>query len=321
MSAQARLGAFVLIAILLLGFATGRVGKMDWYRQESHIVEAVFDDLYGLELQAQVRMAGVKVGVVQDTKLENNRAVVYIALKPDVRLPASTRASIASRGLVGEKYISLRAKEGDTEFLPDGARIPTDPGGDINVFISRVTKVAEDLQSLSKALTDLLVSKEGTSKLQALLDNTNSSMQKLSVILQENRTDLRNAIRTLSKTSDTLQQELPDTLKSVRHATEEISRMLPGAIEAGQSFFGKGGKAMQDVDKMVMDNRENLYRMIFELRKASENLEELSDDLRRNPWKLMIKQREVPRSPRARQEKMEEMLLSTGQMGIAPAYE
>ncbi|MFQ5356582.1 MAG: MlaD family protein, partial [Mariprofundaceae bacterium] len=306
MSRQARLGAFVLVTILLLGFATGRVGKMNWFEQEANIVEAEFEDLYGLELLAQVRMAGVKVGIVQDTMLENNRAVISIALQPDVRLPASTRATIVSRGLVGEKYISLRARAGDSEWLPDGARIPTDPGGDINTFMSRVTKVATDLQALSRALTDILGSKDGTSKMQELLDNTNNSMQRLSDILQENRQDLRNVVSKLSTTGDALQQDLPDTLHAIRQITEKIGRILPDSVESGQEFFEHGKQTMQNVDMVIMDNRENLYRTLFELRKTAENLEELSDDLRRNPWKITVKKREVPPSPRTRQEKMEE---------------
>ena len=76
---------------------------------------------------------------------------------------------------------------------------------------------------------------------------------------------------------------------------------------------------MNHADAMLVDNRENLYRMLFELRKASENLESLSDNLRRNPWKLLTKEPEVPPSPQARQQMMEQMLLTTGQMGVAPA--
>jgi len=322
MNAQVRLGAFVLVALLLLGFATGRVGKMDFFKQKTNLVEAEFTDLYGLELQAPVRMAGVKVGVVQDTFLDNNRAVVRIALKPDVRLPSTTRASIASRGLVGEKYISLNARAGDKEWLPDGARIPTDPGGDINVFIARVTAVTNDLGSLSHALTDFLGTKEGPSKLQYLLDNTNHAMQQLSAILEENHADITTTIKNLSETSQAIRRDLPDTLTSLRQATDEIGKIvgnLPDAVAAGQEFFKQGEKVAKDVDQVVLDNRENLVRAIFELRKTSEHLEEMSDDLRRNPWKLMAKKPEIKRSKRARQAKMEEMLLSTGYMGVAPA--
>ncbi len=322
MNAQVRLGAFVLVALLLLVFATGRVGKMDFFKQETNIVEAAFTDLYGLELQAPVRMAGVKVGIVQDTYLDNNRAVVRIALKPGVRLPASTRASIASRGLVGEKYISLNAKAGDNEWLPEGARIPTDLGGDINVFIARVTTVADDLRSVSQALIDFLGTREGPSELQELLDNTNNAMRQLSVILEENHESMTNTIKNLSETSDVIRRDLPDTLSSLRHASEEIGKIvgkLPDAIAAGQDFFEQGEQTLKHAGEVVLDNRENLMRAIFELRKTSEHLEELSDNLRRNPWKLMAKKPEVPPGPRARQEKMEEFLLSTGQMGVTPA--
>jgi len=322
MNAQARLGAFVLVALLLLGFATGRVGKMDFFKQETNLVEAEFTDLYGLELQAPVRMAGVKVGIVQDTYLDNNRAVVRIALKPGVRLPASTRASIASRGLVGEKYISLNAKAGDNEELPDGARIPTDLGGDINVFIARVTAVTDDLGSLSHALTDFLGTKKGPSKLQTLIDNADNTIGQLSAILKENHEGLTNTIRNLSETSDAIRHDLPDTLSSLRQATEDVSKIaskIPDAVAAGQNFFEQGEQAAKHVGQVVLDNRENLLRTIFEFRKTAEHLEELSDDLRRNPWKLMAKKPEIKRSKRARQAKMEEMLLSTGHMGIAPA--
>jgi hypothetical protein len=58
---------------------------------------------------------------------------------------------------------------------------------------------------------------------------------------------------------------------------------------------------------------------LFELRKASENFEAFSDDIRRNPWKLMKEKPEVRANKRAEREKMEELILSTGRMGLAPA--
>lgn len=150
---QARLGAFVLAALLLLAFATTRIGDIVFLEQEHNIVEAEFDDLLGLDVQSPVRMAGVKVGVVQDILLRDNRAVVRIALNPDVRLPASTRASIIGRGLVGEKNLALTARAGDNEWLPDGAVIPSDPTGDINSFMAKASGITDDIRSLTRTLS------------------------------------------------------------------------------------------------------------------------------------------------------------------------
>jgi len=334
MNAQARLGAFVLIALITLGVISSRIGGFVWVTQENHVVETVFDDLLGLEVQSAVRMAGVKVGIVQAITLRDSRAVVTIALDPDVSLPASTRATILSRGLVGEKYLSLYAKPGDTELLPDGATIPSDPTTDINKFIASTSSFIADIKEISDSIQQALGTEEGQASLRELIKNTNAAVEHLNAVIEENQQAVHSTITNLSKTSDAMRKDLPATLADLRAIAHDINVLvskhrkdmdrfaaaLPRAAEAGESFFRKGEEAMQHVDDTVMDNRENLYRLLFELRKTAENLEELSDDLRRNPWKMMNKQPEKPRSKRARQEKMEEMLMTTGRMGVAPAH-
>jgi len=308
MNSQARLGAFVLVALILFGFATGRVGDIIWVKQETHIVETEFDDLMGLDIQSPVRMAGVKIGIVQEILLRNNRAVVRVALNPDVRLPASTYATIVGRGLVGEKNLALVAKPGDTEWLPDDAIIPSRPSGDINTFISQASGITADLSKLSSLLTEMFSSEDKSASLKSLLEKTNQTVEQLSGIITENRSELRSTIHNLNTVSRSLQSELPAALKEI----SKVTKQLPDTVAAGKEFFENSNMA-------VLDNRENLYRMLFELRKAAENLELLSDDLKRNPWKLMNEKPEIPPSRQARQEKMEEMLLTTGKMGHTPA--
>ncbi|MDX8402836.1 MAG: MlaD family protein [Mariprofundaceae bacterium] len=308
MNQQARLGAFVLIGLILFAFATNRVGDMIWVKQANHVVETEFDDLLGLNVQSPVLMAGVKIGTVQEILLRNHRAVVRVALNSDVRLPASTRASIVGRGLVGEKNLSLKAEPGDTEWLPDGAIIPSDSTGDISTFIAKASTVMEDIKELSNAVTKMFSDENETSSLKNLLAKTNQTVEQLSVVIKENRSDLRSTIHNLSKTSDILNKELPAILKEI----SKMSKQLPPTVSAGKEFF-------ENANASIVDNRENLYRMLFELRKASENLEAFASDLKRNPWKLMKEKPEVPLSKKEKQQKMEELLLTTGSMGNTPA--
>jgi len=295
MNAQARLGAFVLIGVLVLGLLSAKIGRIHMFGNDGAIVEAMFSDVSGLEEQTPVRMAGVRVGSVALITLEDNRALVRMHLNPGITLPASTRASLAGGGLMGEKFIALNADPKDTKPLPPGKRIPTVPSGDLDVLIARAGSIADDIHQLT------IVGKRAV--------NT------LAVILDENRGNLHNTLRNLSDVSNSMKKQLPGTLADVRHTFKR----LPKAVKASEGFFSAGKKSFQYLDGLLVGNRENLYRMIFEFRKTAENLEALSDDLRRNPWKLMNKQKEVPPSPRARQRKMEEMMLSTGQMGLAPA--
>ena len=335
MNPQARLGAFVLIALLLLAFATTRIGDFVFFEHKNNIVEAEFDDLLGLDIQSPVRMAGVKIGVVQDILLRDNKAVVRIALNPGVRLPASTRASIIGRGLVGEKNLALTAKPGDTEWLPEGTVIPSDPTGDINTFISKASGITDDIHSLTHALTSGIGGEKGLDAVRELVESSKQAVDELTAMIQENRKDIRQTSTLLHESMQSLQKDLPAILADLRQATREINQLvhkhskdmaafaseLPETTKAGKEFFTEGKKASENLNASIEDNRENLYRTLYELRRAAENLEVFSDDIRRNPWKLMKEKPEVKPGKRARQEKMEEMLLTTGRMGLAPERE
>lgn len=335
MNPQARLGAFVLIALILLGFATTRIGDIVFMEQENNIVEAEFEDLLGLDVQSPVRMAGVKIGVVQEILLRDNRAIVRIALNPGVRLPASTRASIIGRGLVGEKNLALTARAGDTEWLAEGAIIPSDPTGDINTFMAKASGITDDIRSLTHTLSIAVGKGEGFDAIQELIRSSKQAVDELTAMIQENRQDIRETSELLNASMQSLQTDLPAILSELRSASREINQLvhkhgkdiaaftaeLPEATRAGKEFFTEGKKASENLNASIVDNRENLYRTLYELRQASENLEAFSDDIRRNPWKLMKEKPEVKPGPRARQEKMEETLLTTGRMGLAPERE
>jgi len=317
MNPQARLGAFVLLAMIALVFATGKIGDMVWFKQQTHIVETEFDDLLGLDIQAPVRMAGVKVGVVQEILLSNNKALVRIALNPDVHLPASTRATIVGRGLVGEKNLALNAKDGDTEVLADGALIPSDVSGDINTFISSSSGITEDLQTLAHSLSEALDNGDGQHSLLQLISQISKAVDELSALMQENRQPIARATKGFADTG----ADAALLLKNHRADLERLLQTLPETAESGRDFFKEGTATMRDLHAMLIENRENLYRIMFELRKASESFEAFSDDVRRNPWKVLSKEPEVKASPGATSLKMEEMILTTGHMGPIPAHE
>lgn len=296
MNAQARLGAFVLIGVIVIGLLSVKIGRMHFGSMDGSVVETIFDDAAGLEEQTPVRLAGVRVGKVESISLDGNRALVRIRLNPGIVLPASTTAELVGGGLVGEKYLSLRADPGDNKPLPAGKIIPAVSGGrGIGSFVAQTERMADDFHEISK-------------QSQVVLHD-------LSGILEENRATLKDTLDNLHATSKTLNKRLEPTLKDLDRSLDK----LPGAIDASKRFFAHSDEAVQKISALLDGNRENIYRAIFEIRKTAENMDALSDNLRRNPWKLTTKAPEVPPSPHAAQEKMEELMLSTGRMGLAPA--
>lgn len=287
MNAQARLGAFVLIALIVLALLSSRIGRFQWVEQQGTMIETVLQDAAGIAVQSPVLMAGVKVGVVHAIDLENHQALVHMLILPAIQLPASTKAHIAGGGLVGEKYIALSAIAGDNKPLK-GKRIPSEQQAGLASLLNGASSVTDELQQITQKASHIA--------------------DVVSAMLDENRQGIHNASQGFGDTG----KELSGLLKKHRHDLDQLLKTLPDAAQSGEAFFAESTRAMKDFRELIIDNRENLYRTLFELRKASESLEAFSDDIRRNPWKLMSEKPEVKASRQSKQDKVEEMLLTTG---------
>ena len=304
MNAQARLGLFVLLALALLVIFSSRIGGFQWGEEHGLEVNVLFNDASGIAVQTPVMMAGVQIGEVATIALKDNQALVTLRIQSDIQLPASTRAEIAGGGLVGEKYIALQASPGDKQPLAN-ATIPSSSRGDFGDMIGRASELTEEAtRFFDKA-------EQVTDSVQTIINENRQDIRattrNMAQLVQENRPELKRA-----------SHDLAGILHDNRKNVDRLMHSLPGTADAARKFFDQSSAAMRDFHELVIDNRENLYRTLFELRVASENLEAFSDDIRRNPWKIMKEKPEVKADRRKRQKRMEEMLMTTGRMGITP---
>lgn len=76
---------------------------------EGYPLLAKFDTVAGVGLGSDVRIGGIKVGVISDMALDNKtyKAVLTLQIKNSTRLPADSSASVVSDGLLGSKYIKI----------------------------------------------------------------------------------------------------------------------------------------------------------------------------------------------------------------------
>lgn len=101
------MGAVVLIVagfFVFFAMSTAQVKAVKGYD-----VKALFYKIGGLKQGADVRISGIKVGSVIKRSLDPKTydAVVSMVIRPDVKLPTDTMASIASEGMLGDKYLRL----------------------------------------------------------------------------------------------------------------------------------------------------------------------------------------------------------------------
>jgi len=129
-------GVFVLVGIAALTYMAVKLGKLEVIGGGNQIeLQAEFDSVAGLKTGSTVEIAGVQVGQVKRIGLKDDRALVVLSLHPGVKIYGDAIASIKTRGLIGDKYVSI-SPGGSQKELPPGSKIrDTESGVDLESLI------------------------------------------------------------------------------------------------------------------------------------------------------------------------------------------
>ncbi|MCL5966957.1 MAG: outer membrane lipid asymmetry maintenance protein MlaD [Deltaproteobacteria bacterium] len=131
---ETAVGLFVLLGILCMAYLSVKLGKLEIVGGDYVPVTAEFSSVAGLRPGASVEIAGVEVGKVDAVTLRDYQALVRMKIRRGVKLQDDSIASIKTRGLIGDEYISISPGASD-RYIPPGGRI-------------RQTEAAVDLESL-----------------------------------------------------------------------------------------------------------------------------------------------------------------------------
>ncbi len=116
-------GTFVLVAAIWFFVSSAKNAKLTATASRYHII-AKFDNIDGISPGSDIKISGVKVGIVEDQFLDGQtfRAVLKMAIDDSVKLSLDSSAKIASEGLLGSKFLSLQPGS-DENNLKNGDEI------------------------------------------------------------------------------------------------------------------------------------------------------------------------------------------------------
>ena len=129
-------GIFVLTGIVCLGYMSVKLAKKDVFNGDNYELYAIFTDAGGLKVGSSVLIAGMEVGRVKTISMEDYEAKIVITLPQSIKIQEDAIASIKTRGLIGEKFLTI-TPGGSDAILSSGDRIrETTPPVDIEELIS-----------------------------------------------------------------------------------------------------------------------------------------------------------------------------------------
>lgn len=117
-------GLFVVIGFVCFAWLSVRLGDVNLFGSPTYQLTASFGSVSGLKNGAIIEIAGVRVGKVEDIRIDATRyeAVVTMQIDNNVVLQEDSIASVRTAGIIGDRYIDISPGGSDVE-LQDGDRI------------------------------------------------------------------------------------------------------------------------------------------------------------------------------------------------------
>ncbi len=108
-------GLTVLISIFF--FSKFLNANIDKKSESSYLLKAKFLKVGGIMIGNDVKLSGVKVGVVSDVRLDEDYfAEVVFKVYSEVKVPEEVAIEVASDGILGNKYLSLSPLNRDSKI-------------------------------------------------------------------------------------------------------------------------------------------------------------------------------------------------------------
>ena len=132
MSRVARLGAFIVVTLVVFAAGIFIIGSKEYLFSSTYQVKAQFDNVVGLAEGADVQVGGVHSGTVRSIMLPHHpgeKVTVLIDLERSTHeiLKKDSVASIETEGLLGNQFLAVSFGSQGAADLRNGDTIAGDP--------------------------------------------------------------------------------------------------------------------------------------------------------------------------------------------------
>ena len=250
------IGAISIAVILLLMLGAFRasdlplIGGGDTYY-------ARFTEAGGLEPSDEVRIAGVRVGQVEDVSLDNDEVLVRFRVKTDSPFGPDTGAAIQIKTLLGAMYLSLEPA-GDGQ-LTAGDTIPasrtTSPFDVVDAFMGLAETSADiDTDQLAGSLTTLAdLTRDSAPQFKAAL----RGISELSGNLAD-RDDQINSLLTNLKRVSTVLSDRDDDIITLMQDADVLFRSLVARRSQIHDLLVSTSQLSSELTTLVRRSRDDL---------------------------------------------------------------
>jgi phospholipid/cholesterol/gamma-HCH transport system substrate-binding protein len=318
---ETKVGTFVIVCALLLGITVYYVGNEQWGR---HLTPYKTYLRYagGVEPGTEVLFGGISVGkVVTVQAWDKDPTLIEISLEVKEGTPLNQKsvAGLGAVSLMSPPAISITTGAHDAPRLAAGQVIASQETVSIDDMTRKLSGIADNAAALINQTQGEL--KTITGKADTPLANLNSATgpanrRQVAEILQRVNTlvavespkldRITDQALLVSRDADSVIKKIgplvdrtDTTVANVNSTIDQLRDPIRQDIAQLQSTMEQAKSLLASFQTVVRANDDDVHETIENLRVATENLDQLSDQVKQRPWSLVRirqpKDRKVPR--------------------------
>ncbi|MDW8434503.1 MAG: MlaD family protein, partial [Aquificaceae bacterium] len=255
-SNELKVGFLVLLSSLSFAFLVLTFGEVPFFKPETKSYKVYFDDVGGLSVGAEVRVAGIKSGRVRSVSLKEGRVEVVFELEKDAVIYKDAQAQIGTLGLMGDKYLDIRPGTPAMGLLEEGGTVVNVMGyADTDKLIKNISDASQSVKLMMDTLRVILA--ENREDIRGVVQNLEVLSYNLNLIAMENRRALKSAIQNIDMLTASLNKTLPQTVESI-------------------------DRLAKNLDSIAVENRQDIRETVANLRQLSHDLKQTIPELTKN---------------------------------------
>ncbi|MBI4765960.1 MAG: MCE family protein [Deltaproteobacteria bacterium] len=251
-STEVKVGIFVFLGLIVLGYMTLKVEKFKMKSAEGYEVAALFDSASGLIKGSAVQIAGIEVGRVNDIRLAGKQARVTMTIRKEIPIYSDAQASLKTQGVLGDKYVEINPGSEKTHRLAAGGVIQyTQSPVDLEQVLAKAQPIVDDIRSVTKTLSETLGTEDGQNDIKMTFTNLNKATE-----------DIRSMTGRISRgegtigklvQDDSLYKDMRTTMTGLKDTMSQINegKGTLGKLINDQEFYDETKKTLTSLQKVA----------------------------------------------------------------------
>lgn len=272
---ELKVGALFVASFLLVGYMSMKVAKGAGVFASKVKHELVVEDASGIIPNTAVKIAGVKVGIVESVKLKNGKAVLTLALQKGLGLSTSSYAEFKSDGILGSKHIALHNGKQEDPKLKSGEALKAVASADsMGSVLSEVGQVARSLNEVAQAIKEATVTGTAETPIGRIITNIEILTEDLAEVSSMNKGKINSIIDKLDGIAGTLDTVMGEDSRG------RVNEAFDNAF-SGLAKFDESLENVRDITDKINKGEGTVGRLINDeetvngINEAIENLNTL----------------------------------------------